>query len=58
MKLNQKILEMEKNKITPANGRSITIDAALNKFSNKVLFEKKVELAKTILAASPLPKGL
>lgn len=49
---------MEKNKISPANGRSITIDAALNKFSNKVLFGKKVELAKNILAASPLPKGL
>ncbi|HTF03528.1 MAG TPA: hypothetical protein VK826_05855 [Bacteroidia bacterium] len=49
---------MKSNKITPKNGRSIVIDVALDKFSGKVLFEKKVKLAKGILAQSPVPKGL
>jgi hypothetical protein len=50
---------MKKNKtITPKSGRSITIDAALNKFSGKVLFKRKVELAKNILGQSPFPKEL
>ncbi len=50
---------MKKNKeITPKNGRSIAIDTELNKFSGKVLFKNKVDLAKNILAQSPVPKEL
>lgn len=50
---------MKKNKkISPKEGQSIIIDESLNKFSGKVLFKKKVETAKHILAESPLPKAL
>lgn len=46
------------NKITPKNGRTITVDPALDKFSGKVLFKNKVKLAKRILAQSPIPQEL
>jgi hypothetical protein len=52
------LVMMKKNKITPKNGRSIIIDAALDKFSGKVLFKNKVELAKRILSQTPFPKEL
>jgi hypothetical protein len=54
------ILLMMKNskKITPKNGRSITIDNTLDRFNGKVLFEKKVALASAILAQSPFPDAL
>lgn len=45
-------------KITPKNGRSITIDNTLDRFNSKVLFENKVTLAKAILTQSPFPNAL
>lgn len=46
------------NKITPAQGKSVTINTALDKFSGKVLFEEKIRVAKSILAQAPVPEAL
>lgn len=48
----------DSKKITPKNGRSITIDNTLDSYNGKVLFQNKVTLAKAILTQSPFPNAL
>jgi len=54
--LKKKITMKKENKNKPGSG--ITVDPSLDRYSNTVLFEEKVEAVTVLLSKAPLPKAI